>query len=306
MYDIIIVGAGPAGLTAAVYARRAGKSTLLIEKSTFGGQMTFSPKIENYPGFSNISGNELADKMVEQAIELGAEMDVAQVTGISACENGFTIKTDNGEKVSKAVIIAVGAEHRRLGLKGENELIGKGISFCAVCDGAFYAGKRCAVIGGGNSAAVEATLLADICSEVTIIQNMPELTCDQASEDALLAHDNIKLICNTVVTGFVESGGFLSGINLENIKTEETTVLSIDGCFIAIGLKPDNNYFSNIVTLDNVGYIDANESTIPRRAPQGIFAAGDCRSKQVRQISTAIADGAVAAIAACSYIDMVK
>ncbi len=303
MYDIIIIGAGPAGLTAAVYARRAGKEVLVIEKSTFGGQMTFSPKIENYPGFSEISGNELADRMVEQAIGLGAEIDLASVSGIQTSGNGFIVKTDGGDRESKAVIIAAGAEHRRLGLDGEDSLVGNGISFCAVCDGAFFSGKRCAVIGGGNSAAVEASLLADICSEVTVIQNLPELTCDKASADALLSHKNVKLVCETVVTRYIKAGDSLSGITIRNLSTGEISNMPVDGCFIAIGLKPGNEPFSGLVPLDRNGYIEADESTVPMDAPKGIFVAGDCRTKMVRQISTAAADGAVAALAACSYVD---
>ena len=307
MHDIIVVGAGPAGLTAAVYARRAGKSVLVIEKSTFGGQMTFSPKIENYPGFSEISGNELADRMVEQALGLGAEVELATVSEVRRKADGiFETVADGKVCESLSVIIAAGAEHRRLGLEGEEELIGSGISFCAVCDGAFFAGKHVAVIGGGNSAAVEASLLAETCSKVTVVQNLPSLTCDAASAEALLAHPNVELICGTIVEGYLSEGGSLTGLKLKNTETGEGSVLYVDGCFIAIGLKPENSPFAGVASLDRAGYIPGGEDTVPDGAPAGIYVAGDCRAKRIRQISTAAADGAVAALAACAYIDGLK
>lgn len=306
MYDILIIGAGPAGLTAAIYAQRAGKQTLIIEKSTFGGQMTFSPKIENYPGFEAISGNELADKMVAQALGLGAEVEFAAVTGIEeAEENGkkyFLVATADEEKyAARAVIVASGAEHRRLSLPGEEELIGHGISFCAVCDGAFYAGEDVAVIGGGNSAIVEAALLAETSKSVTVIQNLSDLTGEKVTADALRARDNVRVICDTVVEGYEAADGELTGLRLRNTATGEGSVLKIAGTFIAIGLKPANDAFADLLDLDRWGYAAADERCTTRTA--GIFVAGDCRTKAVRQISTAAADGAAAALAACAWID---
>jgi len=308
MYDIIVVGAGPAGLTAAIYARRAGKSVLVLEKSTFGGQITFSPKIENYPGFGEISGNELADKMVSQAIALGADVELAAVSSVERRNDGSYVTVADGEEYeSLAVVIASGAEHRRLGLEGEEELIGNGISFCAVCDGAFYAGQKVAVIGGGNSALVEANLLAEICREVVVVQNLAFLTAEKSSVDALLAHPNVSVVYNTVVDEYIAGeNGALKALSLKNTAEDIMSYLEVDGCFIAIGLKPENKPFEPVAGIDGWGYISAGEDTKPAGAPDGVFAAGDCRSKRIRQISTATADGAVAALAACAYIDSLK
>lgn len=301
MYDIIIVGAGPAGLTAAIYARRAGKSVLILEKSTFGGQMTYSPKIENYPAFTEISGNDLADRMVEQALNLGAEIEPAAVTDVRRTGEGFEVEADAETYSARSVIIAAGAEHRRLGLEGEDALIGNGISFCAVCDGAFFAGKDIAVVGGGNSAIVEAALLAETSKSVTMIQNLSDLTGEKAAADALRARANVRVICDTVVTGYEADNGTLTALRLKSNDGEES-VLPVDGAFLAVGLRPANEPFSGVAELDKNGYVIADESCTVKGTP-GIFVAGDCRTKRVRQISTAAADGASAALSACGYID---
>ena len=303
MYDLLVVGAGPAGLTAAIYARRAGKSVVILEKSTFGGQITFSPKIENYPGFEQISGLELADKMVSQALALGAEIELGEVTGIRKEGTTYVTTADGTDYESTAVIIAAGAAHRRLGLPGEEELIGHGISFCAVCDGAFYAGKNIAVIGGGNSAIVEANLLAESCASVTMVQNLPTLTGEKTAADALLAKPNVSAIYNTVVEGYQSENGEVTGLNLVDTAGKKSE-LKIDGVFIAIGLAPANKPFADRVPLDSMGYILASETT--DCGCGGIYAAGDCRTKGIRQISTACADGATAALAACNYVDGVN
>lgn len=301
MYDILIIGAGPAGLTAAIYAGRAGKSVLVLEKSTFGGQMTFSPKIENYPAFTEISGNDLADRMVEQALTLGAEIEPATVTSVLPTEEGFDVTADGEIYTARAVIIATGAEHRRLGLPGEEELVGHGISFCAVCDGAFYAGNDVAVVGGGNSAIVEASLLAESAKTVTVIQNLGDLTGEKVAADALRAKTNVRIIYNTVVTGYESKEGSLTALKLQNDKGEESR-LPIDGVFLAVGLRPANEPFADVAELDKYGYVAAGENCAVNKTA-GIFVAGDCRTKSVRQISTAAADGATAALAACRYID---
>lgn len=303
MNDIIIIGAGPAGLTAAIYARRAGKSVLVLERSTFGGQMTFSPKIENYPGFTEISGIELADRMVEQALTLGAEIDPVSVEGVRRAADGgsFIVDTDDGERTARAVIIAAGAAHRRLGLDGDDALVGHGVSFCAVCDGAFFAGKRVAVIGGGNSAIVEAAMLADTAAHVTVIQNLGTLTGEASSAAALAARENVEILFNTVVESYISEDGRLDGLRLRNTVSGGGSRIDVDGVFIAIGLAPENRPFADVAQLDGRGYIIADgdgETGTP-----GVFVAGDCRTKNVRQISTAAADGAVAALAACGYID---
>lgn len=300
MYDIIIVGAGPAGMTAALYALRADKKVLLIEKETFGGQITFSPKVENYPGFMQVSGNELADHMLEQVTEHGADIELCEVTGIKDNGSSKTVISDIGEFEGRAVILATGAKHRHLGVDGEEELIGEGISFCAVCDGAFFAGKKVGVVGGGNSALVEAMMLAETSSEVIIIQNLSVLTGEAKMVKALEQKPNVKMIFNTVVEGF-ESDGKLKGVKLHNTKTDEHSSLLIDGLFVAIGHAPENEAFKNVAALNEWGYIVADESCVT--GTDGIFVAGDCRTKSIRQVTTATADGAVAALAACRYID---
>ena len=299
MYDIIIIGAGPAGLTAAIYARRAGKTVLVLEKDSFGGQITFSPKLENYPGFETISGNELAQRMLEQALALGADVDMDTVTGI---ENGTrkTVIGENERYEARAVIIAAGARHRRLGLPREEEFIGSGLSFCAVCDGAFYQGGHVAVIGGGNTALQEILLLSEACQKVTVIQNLAFLTGEQAMIDRVLARPNVEIRYSTLCVGY-EGGEALTGLCLEHAETGEQTKLAVDGAFLAIGTEPENLPFSALAPLNEAGYICADESC--RTPTAGIFAAGDCRTKAYRQVATAVADGASAALNAVRYLD---
>ncbi len=299
MYDIIIIGAGPAGLTAALYALRAEKSVLVIEKGVFGGQITFSPKIENYPGFAALSGNELADKMMEQVIAHGAEFEMETVTRI-ADENGVKqVYTEGGVFEGKTVIVATGAAHRHLGAPGEEELIGNGISFCAVCDGAFYSGQTVAVIGGGNSALQEATLLSETCKKVIIVQNLPALTGEKRLADALLAKENVEAVYNSTVAGFESENGAVTGVKIHNAATGADSTLPVEGVFVAIGLVPATDFLKDTGLLDAYGYVKADESC--RTAMEGVFVAGDCRTKSVRQITTAAADGATAALAACAY-----
>ncbi len=304
MTDIVIIGGGPAGLTAAVYACRAGKTALVLEKAGFGGQITYSHKIENFPSALSVSGTELADKMVDQAISQGAQVELEEAQKIEKNSDGtFTVITDFGKYDCKAVIIATGAKHRTLGVEGEENFIGSGISFCAVCDGAFYANSEVAVIGGGNSALVEATLLAETCKKVTIIQNLAYLTGEKKVADSLTARSNVEVIYSTVVEKFTGNGE-LEAVVLRNTETDEISEIKPQGVFVAIGLAPDNKAFEDMTSLDNTGYIIANETCTTDT--EGIFVAGDCRTKQIRQITTATADGAVAALAACAYIDSVK
>ncbi len=298
MYDIIIIGAGPAGLTAAIYARRAEKSVLVIEKGVFGGQVTFSPKIENYPGFGELSGAELADKMVEHAINLGTEFEMETVIGIKGGDIKEVI-TENGTFTAKAVIIATGAAHRHLGIEGEEKYLGNGISFCAVCDGAFYAGQKVTVIGGGNSALQEAILLSATSEKVTVIQNLPTLTGEEALQNILRAKSNVEIICSSVVAGFTGENT-LEGIIIKNTDSGEEQTIPCDGCFVAIGLIPATDFIKENITLNAYGYVDAAENC--RTNLEGVFVAGDCRSKEIRQITTATADGATAALAAIKYL----
>ena len=299
MYDVIVVGGGPAGLTAALYACRANKSVLVIEKGSFGGQITYSPKVENIPGFVSLTGNEFAEKMVDQVMEQGADFESCEVTAI---RDGAvkTVVTDDGEFEGKTVIVATGAKHRMLGLDGEEDLVGEGISFCAVCDGAFYSGKTVGVVGGGNSALQEAILLSDLASKVYVIQNLDELTGEVKLREQIYAKDNVEVITGTVVDKLIGAGE-LTGITVKQTATGNTRDIALDGLFIAIGLIPQNEPFAGVMDLNAWGYADADETCTTRTA--GIFVAGDCRSKGVRQVATAAADGAIAALAACRYLD---
>lgn len=298
MYDIAIIGGGPAGLTAALYARRANKSVVVLEKGSFGGQITYSPKVENIPGFLSLSGNEFAEKLVEQVLEQGADVECAEVLSISGNEIK-TIHTDDGDYQAKAVIIATGAKHRMLGLPREEEFVGEGISFCAVCDGAFYSGKTVAVIGGGNSALQEALLLSDLAEKVYLVQNLDYLTGEDKLQEQLKAKENVEIILGNVVDSLIGDTE-LSGINVKNAGGE-IRELTIDGMFVAIGLVPQNEPFAELINLNAWGYVDAGEDCLT--SAEGIFVAGDCRSKKIRQVATAAADGAIAALAACDYVD---
>ena len=299
MYDIVIVGAGPAGLTAAIYARRAGKSVLVLEKDTFGGQVTFSPKLENYPGFEAISGNELAQRMLEQAMSLGADIDMDTVLEVKDGDPKLVIG-ENATYEAKAVIIAAGAKHRRLGLPKEDDFIGNGISFCAVCDGAFYKDQHVAVIGGGNTALVEIVLLAEVCKKVTVVQNLAFLTGESKMIDVVKAKGNIEIIYSTVVSEYLGEDS-LTGLRLHNDVTGEETDLYVDGAFLAIGTEPENKPYAAVTSIDERGYIKADEQCTT--GTDGIFVAGDCRTKAYRQVATAVADGAAAALNACRYLD---
>ena len=306
MYDIVIVGAGPAGLTAALYARRAEKSVLVIEKDTFGGQITHSPRVENYPGFLEMSGNEFADKLLEQVMAQGAEIELDEVTGISGEAGNYTVKCVAKEFTARAVIIATGSHHRMLGVEGELDFVGEGISYCAVCDGAFYKGKSVAVIGGGNSALQDAVLLSDSCTSVTVVQNLAFLTGESRLQKILADKSNVNIVYSTVVREILSENGAFSGIKVENTETGAKSDLLVDGIFVAIGQVPENEPFRSVTALNDYGYIVAGEDCVPSGAGEGIFVAGDCRTKSVRQITTATADGAVAALAAIRFIDSIK
>ena len=298
MTDIIIIGAGPAGLTSAIYALRAGKSVLLLEKGALGGQMTFSPKIENYPGFPAVSGNELADHMTEQALALGAEIELGEVTKLELVGDVKKVTTDDGVYEAKAVIVATGAKHRHLGLPDEESFIGSGVSFCAVCDGDFYRDGSVLVVGGGNSAMQEALLLSDVCRQVTMVQNLAFLTGEQALMQQIEAKKNVRVIFESVADAYLGDGE-CKGLRIRNTATGETTDLFADGVFVAIGLQPDTAAFADLLPLEN-GYVKAGE-TCETGIP-GVYTAGDCRTKAIRQVTTAAADGAVAALAAVRYL----
>lgn len=300
MYDIIVIGGGPAGMTAALYALRNGKSALVIEKNGFGGQITHSPKVENFPASISISGNELADKMLSQILEQGADIEFETVINVSVDGNEKVVKTlESGEYRSKAVIIATGVKHRMLGLEGENEMVGEGISFCAVCDGDFYKGQTVCVAGGGNSALQEAILLSDKCKKVIMLQDMDFFTGEQKLQDILFARENVEKHTGVKISKLLKNGNDFAGVEIE--KDGAKSEISCDGLFVAIGLIPENEPFKELADLNSYGYFDTDESCLTKT--DGIFVAGDCRSKTVRQVTTAAADGSVAALAACRYIN---
>ena len=303
MVDVIVVGGGPAGMTAALYARRNGKSALVIEKNGFGGQITHSPKVENYPGTLSMSGNEFADRMLDQILAQGAEIEFENVTAVQVNENGTkTVLTEEGGAYEgKTVILATGVKHRMLGLEGEEELVGEGISFCAVCDGDFYTDKTVCVAGGGNSALQEAVLLSDKCRQVIMLQDLTFFTGEEKLQEVLFARDNVRALTDVKINSLLTEDGALTGVAIENRTTGEKQEISCDGLFVAIGLIPENEPFKELADLNSYGYYDSDEQCLTRTP--GVFVAGDCRSKGVRQLTTAVADGATAALAACRYIN---
>lgn len=301
MYDIIVVGGGPAGMTAALYALRNGKSALVIEKSGFGGQITHSPKVENYPGTLSMSGNEFADKTLDQILAQGADIEIETVVSVASEPDRKIVTTEEGSVYEgKAVVLATGVKHRMLGLDGEEELVGEGISFCAVCDGDFYSGKTVCVAGGGNSALQEAILLADKCEQVIMLQDLPAFTGEKRLQDVLLARSNVRALTDVRIRKLLTDNGTFCGVETEIKSTGEVRTIACDGLFVAIGLIPENEPFAALADLNAYGYFDADEQCLTKTP--GVFVAGDCRQKRVRQIATAIADGATAALAACRYI----
>ena len=299
MYDIIIIGGGPAGLTAAVYACRAGKSVLILEKDTLGGQITWSPRVENYPAIPSVSGMDLGNRMAEQAMEQGAEVEIEEVIAIEergACKH---LRCAYGAEFdARAVILATGAKPRMLGIAREEELVGSGVGYCAVCDGAFYQGQAVAVNGGGNSALQDALLLSEICSKVYLIHRRDRFCGEELLVEALREKENVEFVLNASVTELLGENE-LSGIVV--CQNGEQRSLEVSGLFVAIGHEPDNSAFAELMDLDHGGYADAGEDCLTKT--DGFFVAGDCRSKKVRQVTTAAADGAVAALAACNWLD---
>ena len=300
MHDIIIVGAGTAGLSAAIYGLRAGKSVLVLEQASYGGQIINTPEIENYPAIQKISGFEFATNLYNQAKNLGAEFAFEKVEGIEDKGQFKEVKTKDKSYEGKTVILATGAKNRSLGVEKEEELVGKGISYCATCDGMFYRGKVVAVNGGGNTAVEDATFLSDYVQKVYVIHRRDEFRADKAEVDRLVAKPNVELVLNSTVKRLESDASGLTGVVVANKDGEERT-LKVDGLFVAIGQAPDNQAFSELVELDGMGYISAGESTLTKTP--GIFTAGDCRTKAIRQLATAASDGAVAGLAAVSYIN---
>ena len=300
MADIIIVGAGPAGLSAAIYARRAGMDTVCYEAMAYGGQIINTPEVENYPAIAHISGFDFAQSLYDQATAFGATVVFDRVTSIGGdAEHGFTVSLESTATATcKAVILAVGAANRHMGIPREDELIGKGISYCATCDGSFYKGRRVAVYGGGNTAVEDAIYLAAMASHVYLIHRRNEFRAEDALLKACRALPNLELITPYVITA-LEGSPKLTSMVLENRENGSTERLEADGLFVAIGQEPKTADFRDTVKLSG-GYVEAGEDC--RTDVRGIFAAGDGRTKKVRQLTTACADGAVAALAAIDFI----
>jgi len=299
VYDVLIIGGGPAGLTAATYACRAGKSVLVIEKAAFGGQITWSPKVENFPSVVSISGAELGDRLMEQAMEQGAEVELDEVVSAELKGDIKRVICDSGAVFEgKTVIIATGAKPKMLGLPNEDKFVGNGECFCAVCDGAFYKGRTVAVNGGGNSALQDALLLSEKCAKVYLIHRRASFKGEAKLVSALKKRGNVEFLTESTITALLGDGE-LTGIKVSTNGIERE--ISLDGLFVAIGHTPNNGIFADCIALDTAGYAESAEDCLT--STEGIFVAGDCRKKTVRQLTTAAADGSVAALAACSYID---
>lgn len=299
-YDIVVVGAGPAGLSAAIYGVRAGKSVLVLEALTHGGQIVNTPEIENYPGIKNISGFEFAQGLYEQAVALGAIVKYEKVNSIEVQDNIKLVKTAKEIYEAKAVILATGAKNRSLGLEREDSLLGLGISYCATCDGAFYRGRDVAVAGGGNTAIEDATFLANYCNKVYVIHRRDSFRAEDALVKALKTKENVEFVLDSNIKELIGTDG-LEAVVVENKNNKESRKIEVAGLFVAIGQKPENNEFSSVVNLDDAGYILGGEDT--KTNVSGIFVAGDTRTKAVRQLATAAGDGAVAGLGAAAYID---
>ncbi len=300
MYDIIIIGGGAAGMTAALYSLRSGKSVLLLEKEAIGGQISNSPRVENFPSIKEIAGEEFSDKLFDQILSLGAEFELDNVLKIEKENNSFIVTTEYSKFESKAIIIATGLKHKKINILHEDDLVGKGVSYCAVCDGAFYKDEEVALIGDGNTSLQYSLLLSNYCKKVYHCTLFDKFFGDQTLVDRIKQRENIEIIHNINLYEFLFNDE-LTGLKFKNTQTNEDLVINVKGCFIAIGQIPHNNIFSNIVQLNHQGYIIANEDL--STCTPGVFVAGDCRVKTVRQLTTAVSDGAIASVGAVSYID---
>lgn len=299
MYDAIVIGAGPAGLTAAIYLRRANKQTLVLEAKMCGGQIVNTMDIENYPAEMHISGMEFSDKLQAQAKELGAEIKYEKAIEIKKVKDAYEVTTDEGKHKARALIIATGADNRKLGLKNEDELLGKGVSYCATCDGAFYKDKNVAVVGGGNTALEEALYLSKITKKVYLIHRGSMFSGDEKTVELLEKQKNVEMIMNSNVTELIAHD------KLTEIKVvdngDKVNLIKVDGIFIAVGYIPETQNFAKLIKLDKAGYVKAGEDCETNES--GIFVAGDARTKEVRQLVTATSDGAIAATKAIKYLN---
>ena len=298
MTDIIIIGAGIAGLTAAVYALRSGKSVLVFEKKSYGGQISQSHAVENYPGFSKISGAELSMKLHAQAKDFGCEFKNENVTKVIDGEIKKVV-TNKGEYEARGIIFAMGAEPRKSGLDNEQSLIGRGLSYCAVCDGNFFRGRETMVVGGGSTAVQDALYLSDICKKVYLVHRRDAFRAEESLVNKLREKDNVEFVLDSVLVSAVASP-ILKSVTVKNVKTDEEREIAVNGLFLAIGQVPATKDFADVLALDEYGYVKAGEDC---KVSEGIYIAGDCRKKPVRQLTTAAADGTVAATLLCEDLD---
>jgi len=302
MYDILIIGGGPAGLTAALYAARAGKRCAVLERAVPGGQIVNSPLVENYPGLPHLSGMDFAARLQEQAEQQGAELLYEDALRAEVRADGsFLVSTDAGSHSARALILATGVAHRSLGLPGEEALIGSGISYCALCDGAFFAGRDVAVVGGGNTALQDALFLSNLCNQVTMLVRRDRFRGQQTLVEQVLSRPNISVRFGRTVAELWEQNGALRGLTLNVAGSPEHESLPVDGLFLAVGQEPVGAVFSMLAETDEAGYFRAGEDCTARTP--GVFVAGDCRGKTVRQLTTAVADGATAAAAATQWLE---
>lgn len=302
MYDVIVIGGGPAGLTSALYAARSGKSVLILEKNAFGGQIATAPRVENFPSVNEIVGARLADNMFEQVISHGVEFDMGDAI-VDTAESGFVVTTEYASYFTKSVVLATGVRHKKLPVQSAEKYEGKGVCYCAVCDGAFYKDKTVCVVGDGNSAAQYALFLAELCSKVYMLTLLDKLFCDKELVDRIVANEKIEWATNVTVKDVLGDDERVKGVSYQDVDGAITYV-DADAVFVAIGQQPDNEKFANVIKLDNRGYIIAGEDC--KTSCEGIYAAGDCRTKLVRQCATAVGDGAIAGFSAALYADKVK
>lgn len=303
MYDVLIVGAGTAGMTAGIYVQRAGKKALVLDEKGYGGQIVNTATVENYPGFVNISGTEFTERIHEQAVELGIDFKVEKVKNAKKKGEVFVVSTGDSQYEVKSVIIATGVKNRELGIPGEEKFKGSGVSFCATCDGNFFKGRDIAIIGGGNTALEDAEVMSGIANKVYLVHRRDEFRGDKLTVKRLSVKDNVEFVLNSKPVEI--TGGFaVDGLKVENTEDGSQKTLKVDGIFVAVGQTPDNKAFEGLVKLDSAGYVDAGEDCVT--SAEGIFVAGDCRTKKVRQLTTAASDGSVAAAGAVEYINRME
>lgn len=304
-YDVIVIGAGPGGMTAALYASRANLKVAMLDRGVYGGQMNNTAEVENYTGFKSILGPDLAEQMYQSSIQFGADFVYGNVEKVTVDEDGIKhVKTDSGELEAPAIVIATGSQYRKLGIPGEDEYSGKGVSYCAVCDGAFYRGKDVTTVGGGDSAVEESEYLAKLVNNVNIVHRRDQLRAQKILQDRAFANDKIDFTWNTIVTEIVGDGKKVTGVKTHNKETNEDRLVPTDGVFIYIGNVPMTEPFKNLGITDEQGWVitdDEMKTSVP-----GVFAVGDVRDKKLRQITTAVGDGGIAGQGVFSYIESLK